>query len=372
MKYIHELETWPHFSWDEKVISLSLAKTRHHQGRLLGLMSGLGFDLQNDAILKALTQEVLKSNEIEGERLDKAQVRSSLARKMGIDDGGFVPIERHVEGVVEMMLDATRNFEQPLTEERLFGWHAALFPSGRSGMTKIEVGQWRTDQQGPMQVVSGAVGKEQVHFQAPPARSLSREMKAFFTWLKDPPNLDPVLVAAIAHLWFITLHPFDDGNGRIARAITELALARSEQTAKRFYSLSAQICLDRKGYYQILEDTQSGDLDITAWLSWFLKCLSRAFEGAEMLLKAVLKKAEFWEQHKMEPLNERQRKILNRLLDGFEGNLTSSKWATLGKCSQDTASRDIEALVSRGILIKNPGGGRSTSYSLRAFSLPHR
>jgi Fic family protein len=291
-------------------------------------------------------------------------VQSSIARRLGIDIGGLTPADRHVEGVVEMMLDATQKYDEPLTAERLFGWHAAMFPTGRSGMTKITVGAWRDDKSGPMQVVSGAIGRERVHYQAPAAALLDREMKAFLDWFNEQASLDAVLKAAIAHLWFVTIHPFDDGNGRIARAIADMALARSENTSQRFYSMSAQIRVERKAYYELLEKTQKDDLEITPWLTWFLDCLDRAFDGAESILGNVLKKARFWEKHAKATLNERQVDMLGRLLEGFEGNLTSSKWATIEKCSQDTALRDIDDLIKRGILLKDEGGGRSTSYSL--------
>lgn len=364
MKYIYELKNWPEFHWNEGRLTDQLATVRHRQGRLIGRMEGLGFNLRAEAVLQALTEEVLKSSEIEGEKLNREQVRSSLARRLGMDVGGLTPSDRNVEGVVEMMLDATQNFARPLDTKRLFSWHSALFPTGRNGMTKIRVGHWRDDSYGPMQVVSGPIGKERIHFQGPPANSLKQEMRTFLASLKKQESIDPVLKAGIAHLWFVTLHPFDDGNGRIARAIADMMLARSENSAQRFYSMSAQICLERKTYYEILEATQKGDLDITSWLEWFLGCLGRAFQGAETILASVLKKARFWEAQQGEPFNERQKQIVNRLLDGFYGKLTSSKWAALSKCSQDTASRDIDDLVARGILVKNPAGGRSTSYSL--------
>ncbi len=363
-KYIHELKDWPKFHWRQDRLAEQLAAVRHRQGRLIGRMEGLGFTLRAEAVLQTLTEEVVKSSEIEGEVLDKDQVRSSIARRLGMDIGALTPAERNVEGVVEMMLDATQKFEMPLTVERLFAWHAALFPTGRSGMSRIRVGAWRADNAGPMQVVSGPLGREKVHYEAPAAKKLNREMRAFLAWFNGPATTDPVLKAAIAHLGFVTIHPFDDGNGRIARAIADMALARSEGSTQRFYSMSAQIRTERKAYYDILEATQKGDLDITGWLEWFLGCLDRAFNGAETILAAVLKKARFWEPHGAEPFNDRQRRILNRLLEGFEGKLTSSKWAVLGKTSQDTASRDIDDLVRRGILVKDPAGGRSTSYSL--------
>ncbi len=363
--YIHELPDWPKFRWNDKRLADQLAAVRHRQGRLIGRMEALGLRLQKEATLQSLTEEVVKSSEIEGEILDKDQVRSSLARRLGVDIGGLIPADRHVEGIVEMMLDATENYGKPLTGERLFGWHAALFPTGRSGMHKITVGNWRTPEAGPMQVVSGPEGRQRVHFEAPAAARLDAEMKTFLEWFNaNAQNFDPVLKAAIAHLWFVTIHPFEDGNGRIARAIADQQLARSEKSAQRFYSMSAQIQQERKAYYDILETTQKGDLEITPWLEWFLGCLDRAFDGAETILASVLRKAKFWERHAGEKFNERQKTMLNRLLDGFEGNLTSSKWATITKSSQDTASRDIDDLLARNILVKDAGGGRSTSYSL--------
>jgi Fic family protein len=362
--YIHELPGWPEFRWDQQSLAAPLAAVRHRQGRLIGRMEALGLGLRSEAILRTMTEEVIKSSDIEGEKLDRDQVRSSLARRLGMDIGALTPADRNVEGVVEMMLDATQNYASPLTEERLFGWHAALFPTGYSGMSKIIVGAWRDDKSGPMQVVSGAIGRERVHYEAVPAARVGADMKAFLDWLNAEPVIDPVLKAAVAHLWFVTIHPFDDGNGRIARAIADMALARSEQSPQRFYSMSAQIRQERSAYYDILEETQKGDLEITSWLQWFLACLGRAFDGAEVILDAVLKKARFWEKHSGATLNERQRDMLNRLLDGFEGKLTSSKWAKIEKCSQDTALRDISDLVDSAILKKDEGGGRSTSYSL--------
>lgn len=364
MKYIHALKNWPKFHWSQERLADKLVSVRHQQGRLIGRMEALGFQFRSEAILLTLTEDVLKSSEIEGEALDMEQVRSSIARRLGMDAGGLVPTNRDVEGVVEMMLDATQNYTYTLTKERLFAWHSSLFPTGRSGMGKIRVGLWRNDSAGPMQVVSGPIGKEKVHYQAPLAKLVDREMRAFLTWFNRKDTMDAVLKAAIAHLWFVTIHPFEDGNGRIARALTDMLLARSESSPQRFYSVSAQIRAERKQYYEILELTQKGDLDITDWLAWFLDCLNRSLGGAETILADVLLKARFWEQHGAEQFNDRQRKILNRLMDGFEGKLTSSKWAKLGKCSQDTASRDIDDLLKREILIKNPGGGRSTSYSL--------
>jgi Fic family protein len=365
MAYIHKLRQWPKFHWSDAQLATLLASVRHRQGRLVGRMEALGYSLRADATLRALTEEVVKSSEIEGEVLDDAQVRSSLARQLGMDVAGLVPSDRDVDGVVEMLLDATQKFARPLTAGRLFSWHAALFPTGRSGMHKITVGGWRTDASGPMQVVSGPIGRTRVHYEAPSAERLDVEMETFLDWFNDrAPTYDPIIKAALAHLWFVTLHPFDDGNGRIARAITDLAFARSEESAQRFYSMSSQIRAERRTYYATLEATQKGTLDVTAWLRWFLSCLDRAFDRAETILGSVLQKAWFWEAHAAAPLNERQRAILNRLLDGFEGKLTSSKWAKIAKCSQDTALRDIDDLLSRGILTKDQAGGRSTSYSL--------
>lgn len=364
-RYIHELPDWPDFRWDHEKLAGLLASVRHRQGRLLGRMEALGFSLKAEATLQTLTLDVLKSSEIEGEILDHDQVRSSIARRLGMDIGALAPADRHVDGVVDMMLDATQNYAASLTEERLFGWHAALFPTGYSGMHKISAGQWRDDSKGPMQVVSGAYGRERVHFEAPVAKRLKKETALFLKWFNGKDDRDPVLRSGIAHLWFVTLHPFEDGNGRIARAIADMALARSEQSPQRFYSMSAQIRQERKTYYDMLEETQKSDLDITAWLEWFLTCLGRAIDGAEETLGNVLHKAHFWERLKDASLNERQRIMLNKLLEGFEGKLTSSKWAKIAKCSQDTALRDILDLVERGILTKDEGGGRSTSYSLK-------
>ncbi len=362
--YIHELEDWPRFHWNAERIADPLASARHQQGRLMGRMEGLGFNLQQEAELETLTADVLKSSEIEGEKLDFGQVRSSIARRLGLDIGALKPADRHVEGVVEMILDATRRFKEPLTTERLFGWNAALFPTGRSRMTKIKTGAWRNDSSGPMQVVSGPIGDEHVYFEAPKADRLAGEMEAFLDWFESKNQIDPVLKAGLAHLWFVTIHPFDDGNGRIARAIADLALARSENSSQRFYSMSAQIRLERNAYYDILELTQRGTLDVTLWMEWFLGCLRRASDRARETAGVVVGKARFWEHIKDVQLNERQRLVITRLLDGFEGKLTTSKYAALAKCSQDTAHRDILALVERGVLVRNPEGGRSTSYSL--------
>lgn len=328
----------------------------------MGKMEALGFELRSEAVLDTLTMDVLKSSEIEGELLDTEQVRSSLARRLGIEIAGLVESDRHVDGVVDMMLDATQHYKRPLTAERLFGWHAALFPTGYSGLYKIKTGGWRD---GPMQVVSGAMGKERVHFEGPEAKLVDREMKRFIRWFNKEEKFDPVLKAAVAHVWFLTIHPFDDGNGRIARALTDMLLARADGSPQRFYSMSARIRVMRKGYYEILEKTQRGDLDVTGWLLWFFDCLSGALKSTETLLANVLFKADFWNAHALADFNGRQKRMLNKLLDGFEGKLTSSKWAKIAKCSADTALRDIQDLVARNILRKEEAGGRSTSYVLR-------
>src|SRR5436309_8251119 len=351
--YIHDLKDWPRFRWDTDRLTEPLASVRHRQGRLIGRMESLGFKLQQEAVLQTLTADVLKSSEIEGEKLEAEEVRSSIARRLGMDIGALKSADRHVEGVVEMMLDATRHYDQTLTAERLFSWHAALFPTGRSGLTKIRVGAWRDDGAGPMQVVSGPIGKERVHFVAPAAARLDREMAAFLDWFNRPPDIDEVLKAALSHLWFVTIHPFDDGNGRIARAIADMALARSEKSSQRFYSMSAQIRQEREAYYDILEQTQKDGLDITPWMEWFLGCLGRAIDGAQSTLSAVLAKARFWESITGIAINERQLVVLNRLLDGFDGKLSSSKYAKLAKCSPDIGLRDILSLVERGVLVRN-------------------
>lgn len=364
-RYIHQLPNWPKLKWDVLALAPKLADIRHRQGRLIGRMEGLGFSLQKEAVLETLTLDVLKSSEIEGDLLDPKQVRSSIARRLGMDIAGLVPSDRSVEGVVEMMLDATQNFAKRLTQERLFKWHAGLFPTGHSGLHKISVAAWRKDMKGPMQVVSGTIGHERVHYEAPPAHRLNVEMNAFLKWVNASDEIDLVVKAGIAHLYFVTIHPFDDGNGRMARAISDWLLAKSEKSSKRFYSMSSQIRKERENYYKVLETTQKGALDITTWIEWFLGCLDRTFNGTESALEAVFRKARFWEKNAKTPLNERQRAMLNKLLNGFEGNLTTSKWAKISKCSQDTAHRDIQNLIDQGILIKSGAGGRSTSYSLK-------
>jgi Fic family protein len=368
-RYVWQRNDWPHWFYDHKRLAPLLAQLHLAQGYLLGRMHDLGLDLRDQATLRILTEDVLKTSEIEGETLKLDSVRSSIARKLGVDIGALAPADRHVDGVVDMVLDATRGHNIPLTTERLFGWHAAMFPTGYSSLTKIRVGQWRDDAQGPMQVVSGPMHRQKVHYEAPPAALLDAEMGNFLNWfsmdnLSVDSQDDPVVKAGLAHLWFVTVHPFEDGNGRIARAVGDMALARAEKSAQRFYSLSAQIQREREEYYDRLEATQKGDLDVTAWLEWFLGCLLRAIQSSNETLAQVLAKARFWQHWAGMPLNDRQIKLLNKLLDGFDGKLTSSKWAAIGKCSQDTALRDITELMERGVLKKSEASGRSTSYEL--------
>jgi Fic family protein len=363
--YIWKTPDWPQWRFDYTQLAEPLAKVRFQQGRFTGVMESFGFKLREEAVLTTLTLDVLKTSEIEGEHLNADQVRSSIARRLGMDIGALAPVDRYVEGVVEMMLDATRNYHQPLTVERLFAWHGALFPTGRSGLVPIRTATWRDDINGPMQVISGPFGNEKVHYVAPPAGRLKAEVDRFLEWFNTGESgNDAVLKAGLAHLWFVTVHPFDDGNGRIARAIGDMALARSEKSCQRFYSLSAQIQQERSRYYDVLESTQHGTMDVTAWLMWFLECLTRAMDKAEETLSSVICKARFWEQYAKLALNERQIKVLNRLLDDFEGKLTTSKWAKLAKCSQDTAYRDIVILMQHGVLVKNEAGGRGTSYDV--------
>jgi len=372
MPYVYEHPDWPKLRWNDAKLSRLLAKVLHRQGGLLGRMEGLGFRLRAEATLTTLTSDVIKSSAIEGERLDVDEVRSSIARRLGLDFGATKAASRDVEGVVEMMLDATQKYAEPLTAERLFAWHASLFPAGRSGMRKITVGSWRPAEVGAMQVVSGPIGKERVHFEAPPANKLADEIAQFLEWFASENEIDPVLKAGVAHFWFVTIHPFEDGNGRIGRAIADMALARAEGAAERFYSMSAQIEAERKEYYLHLERSQRGDTDITTWVEWFLQCLGRAVGGAEEALASILRKAKIWERINQAPVNDRQRKVINRLLDGFEGKLSTSKYAKLAKCSADTALRDIKNLLERGVLIQDEGGGRNTSYHLAELEeTPH-
>jgi Fic family protein len=362
--YLWEEAGWPKFRWNEARLLKPLANARHQQGRLLGSMLRLGFELKQEAQLEALTEDVLKSSEIEGEILDRESVRSSLARRLGIPEAGMAPVDRKTEGVVEMMLDATTNFDSPLTPQRLCGWQAALFPTGYSGMHRTRTGAWRDDAAGPMQVVSGPLERQRVHYEAPPADRVDAEMSAFLEWFSHRDSAEGLLRAGLAHLWFVTMHPFEDGNGRIARAIADQALAQSEESGQRYYSLSSQIRKERNDYYDALERTQKGSLDVTDWLTWFLGCFTRAVEGSEAALTNVLRKADFWQRHAHEPFTERQKKVLNRYLDGFEGNLTARKWAAIGKCSVPTAQRDINELIERNLLRKGSGGSKNTSYTL--------
>lgn len=362
--YIWQRPNWPSFSWDDKRLLEPLASARLKQGRLLGSMARLGFDLKLDAQLEALTEEVIKSSEIEGEVLDRNSVRSSIARRLGVPHAAVAAPDRRTEGVVQMMLDATQNYASPLTAERLFGWQAALFPTGYSGIHRVLTGAWRTDAEGAMQVVSGPVGKQRVHYEAPPAFQLETEMKRFLTWFNEASDAEGLIRAGLAHLWFVTVHPFEDGNGRIARAIADQALAQSEDSGQRFYSVSSQIRKERAQYYDSLESAQKGDLNVTDWLVWFLGCFSRAIDGAEGTSATVLKKADFWQRHAGETLIDRQRTMLNHYLDGFEGNLTAKKWAKMMHVSIPTAQRDINDLIERGILRRNAGGSKNTSYDL--------
>ena len=363
-KYIYEHRNWTNFTWRETEINSVFGEVRHLQGKIIGKMNTLGFATKDEATLTTLTLDVVKSSEIEGEKLDYEQVRSSIARKLGINIGGLVPANRNVEGVVEMMLDATQNYQRKLTSERLFGWHAALFPTGHSGMHKIEVGRYRS---GEMQIVSGAMGKEKVHYEAVPANKVKSEMDKFLKWFNENAPGDPVLKSAIAHFWFIIIHPFDDGNGRIARAISDLMLARADGTTERYYSMSSQILIERKKYYGILQKVQHSSGDITDWLVWFLHCLKNSILATESTLQKILRKTEFWKIHDNTGFNERQRLVLKKLFDGLDGKLKSSKWAKIAKCSPDTALRDIKDLIEKGILRQEQEGGRSTNYELVDF-----
>ncbi|MEI7526284.1 MAG: Fic family protein [Mariniphaga sp.] len=361
-RYIYQYDQWPNFTWDENKIHVILGKVRHLQGKILGTMGALGFSRREDAILTTLTLDVLKSSEIEGEILNYDQVRSSIARKLGLEYAGLLSVtDRNTEGVVDMMLDATQKYTELLNEERLFGWHAALFPTGWSGLHRIDAGCYR---KGEMQIVSGPMGREKVHYQAPKPDHVKQEMDLFLNWINDENKIDEVLKAAIAHFWFIIIHPFDDGNGRIARAISDMQLARSEDSSQRFYSLSSQILTEKKVYYEILQKIQYSTGDITDWLDWFLSCLYCALRSTDETLKRVLQKADFWDKHKETILNSRQRLMLNKLLDGFEGKLKTSKWGKIAKCSADTALRDIKDLVDKGVLKQEEQGGRSTNYEL--------
>jgi len=367
--YIHQLPDWPNFTWRIEEFVYLLGEARNLQGRLMGKMESLGFDLRSEALLETLTLDVLKSTEIEGEILDPAQVRSSVARRLGMEIAGSVESDRNVDGMVDMMMDATKNCRDPLTSERLFDWHAALFPTGRSGMYKITIANWRLDVTGPMQVVSGAMGKEKVHFEAPDSTRIEQEMNQFLGWFNTSNGPDLVLKAAIAHVWFVTIHPFDDANGRLTRALTDMLLALSDSSTQRFYSMSAQIRLERSQYYDILEKTQKGSLDVTDWIIWFLTCMINALKATDLVLSRILVKAAFWQTHSVTVLSERQKKLINKILDGFEGKLTSSKWARIAECSRDTAIREINDLIEKDILQKEEGGGRSTNYELKEIGI---
>ena len=362
--YIYQQTKWPQFYWENDTFMASLSTVRNMQGKLLGKMESIGFALKSEAFLQTLTLDVLKSSEIEGEILEPDQVRSSIARHLGMDVAGLVSSDKNVDGVVEMLLDATQNYEEPLTKERLFNWHCSLFPTGRNGMYKLIVGNWRDDYHGAMQIVSGAMGKENVHFQAPDADKIDSEMAIFLQWFNNEHKLEPVLKAALAHFWFVTIHPFNDGNGRIARAITDMLLARADGSSQRFYSMSAQIKTERKEYYSILEKSQKSNLDITSWIDWFLNCLTNSLNETNFILAKILHKHFFWMENSTLSLNDRQKSMINKLLDGFDGKLTSSKWAKINKCSADTALRDIQDLINKEILRKELAGGRSTNYEL--------
>lgn len=363
-QYIWQHADWPHWIYDRQRLAPLLAQVHRAQGHLLGRMHDLGMDLREQAALRVFTEDVLKTSEIEGELLNHEAVRSSVARRLGVNIGALAPADRNVDGIVEMVLDATRKYDAELTTERLLGWHAALFPTGYSGISKICVGRWRDDAHGPMQVVSGPIHHHKIHFEAPPAHHLDAEMHDFILWLSNDQRDEPVLKAGLAHLWLVTVHPFDDGNGRIARAVGDMVLARAEASSQRYYSLAAQIQRERKAYYERLEATQKGAMDVTEWLEWFLGCLLRAIEGSEQTLSSVLLKARFWQRWAGVSLNERQIKLLNRLLDGFEGKMTTGKWAAIAKCSQDTALRDIADLLELKVLIRSQASGRSTSYEI--------
>jgi Fic family protein len=367
--YLHQNIDWPNFYWDNDILVSYVSKVRDLQGRLLGRMEGLGFELREEALLETLTEDIVKSSAIEGEFLNPEEVRSSVARRLGIDIYGLPDASRDVEGVVEMMLDATQKYKDPLTKDRVCGWHAALFPTGRSGMNKITVGEWRNDEHGPMQVVSGPMGREKVHYIAPEAKRLEVEMNRFIQWFNTDNSMESVIKSGIAHLWFVTIHPFDDGNGRIARAIADSQLARADRTNQRFYSMSAQIMKSKKGYYAILESTQKGSLDVSHWLVWYFERLTEALEATDETLSKVLVKAKFWEIHKTTQLNERQVKMINILLGDFIGKLHSSKWAKMTKVHRDTARRDIQDLIEKGILSASGEGGRSTNYILNLPAL---
>ncbi len=367
--YIHQRKDWPIFNWDNKTMLPYVSKVRDLQGRLIGRMEGMGFELREEAVLATLTEDIVKSSEIEGEFLNPDEVRSSLARRLGMDISGLPDVSRDVDGLVEMMLDATQKFQDPLTKDRIYGWHAALFPSGRSGMYKITVGDWRGDEKGPMQIISGPMGREKIHYTAPEASRVEDEMNRFMEWFNTDESTEPVVKSAISHLWFVSIHPFDDGNGRIARAIADMQLARADRTRQRFYSMSAQIMKSKKGYYNVLEATQKGNMDIGPWLVWYFERLTEALNATDEILLLILVKAKFWELHKTTQFNKRQVKMINILLGDFIGKLHSSKWAKMTKVHRDTARRDIQDLIEKGILLGSGEGGRSTNYVLNLPTL---
>ncbi|PKL78497.1 MAG: DUF4172 domain-containing protein [Ignavibacteriae bacterium HGW-Ignavibacteriae-4] len=363
-KYIHQRNEWPNFKWDNETLLPYVSKVRDLLGRLIGRMEGIGFELREEAVLNTITDDIIKTSEIEGEVLNPVEVRSSVAKKLGMDSPEVHIVSRNVEGIVEMMLDATQNYDEHLTKDRLFGWHSSLFPTGRSGMFKIRVGDWRDGEHGSMQVVSGPLGREKVHYTAPESHLLENEMNKFLNWFNTDENMEPVIKSAVAHLWFVSIHPFDNGNGRIARAIAESQLARADRTKQRFYSMSAQIMKYRKEYYNILESTQKSSMDISQWLVWYFERLTEALEATDETLSKILLKAKFWELHKNTQFNERQAEIVNKLLGDFVGKLHSSKWAKMTKVHRDTARRDIQDLIEKGVLSDSGEGGRSTNYIL--------
>ena len=361
--YIHQKKTWPHFIRDSDLHLLKISTIRHKQGQILGSLRTVGFDLKLETQLEILAQDIITSNAIEGNVIDPTEVRSSIAKRLGIQKAGLISTTHYMDGLVDMMIDATQNFHLPLSKDRLCGWHCCLFPTGRSGMYRITVGDWRTDQDGPMQVISGGMGREKIHFEAPQAHLLEEEMTRFIKWFNEADE-EPIIKSAIAHLWFVTLHPFDDGNGRIARTLSDVLLSRSDQSPFRFYSMSAQIEKEKHEYYRQLEIAQRGTLEINAWIKWYLNCLDHALDSSKEILDSLFVRTLFWEVHREVVLNARQKKMIMILLDGFVGKLKSSKWAKMTKCSQDTALRDIKDLMEKGILKPEEGGGRSQSYQL--------
>ncbi len=367
--YLHHSKDWPNFKWDNDTLLPYVSKVRDLQGRLIGKMEGMGFKLREEAVLETLTNDIVKTSEIEGELLNPEEVRSSVARRLGMEISGLPNASRVVEGVVDMMLDATQKYKEPVTKDRMCGWHAALFPTERSGIHKITVGEWRGDEHGPMQVVSGPMGREKVHYTAPEAPRIEEEMNRFIEWFNEDESMEPVVKSAIAHLWFVSIHPFDDGNGRIARAIADTQLARADRTNQRFYSMSAQLMKSKKGYYDVLESTQKGSMDISQWLVWYFERLNEALEATNETLSKILVKAKFWELHKTTQFNERQVEMINKLQGDFVGKLQSSKWAKMTKVHRDTARRDIQDLIKKGVLSDSGEGGRSTNYILNLPTL---